>query len=203
MGLYQDLPNPSFVNTDPATQGLINQNIAQASRPVDSFAGDINKNVDQSVNHLNVSTGASPEQTGMSSGTRDALINAYAGQTGDYLNKQKATNQIVAEQRKANALKVASQLALHQQATTTNNYQTLTDAYSQMEAQRAAFVAQISGLASYGIGSYAGAKSKQVAPNTATPDQSMAGNQGSYLGNYSFAAPAPQPYDNALGDYNL
>ena len=203
MGIL-DTPDLNIVQTDPTTQGLINQNVSQSARPTGAFANDINTNVNNSVGRLSGSGANNYANSGVSDGYKQALVNAYGGQTNKYMQNLNAENQITAEQRKAKAMQTASQLALHQQQTQNDNFQTLTSAYNQMEAQRAEFVAQISGLASYGIGRYAAAHPK---PNQPTADQSMAssnqnmfGSNDYFKGNYQMQVAQP-PQQSYLGDY--
>ena len=193
-------PTHEQVRLDPTTQGLINANIQSAARPISAYTTELNKGVNENVNRLSGSGEADYGKTGVTPGYKEALRNAYSGETGDALQSMSLKTQINAERRKANALGMASQLALHQQQTNTNYYQTLTDAYSQMEAQRAAFVAAISGVGQQAMGMYAASRNKNVSPNT-SPDMSIdisKNSKSGYLGDYNFQV-STQAQPNYLG----
>lgn len=192
-------PTNQQVRLDPTTQGLINAQITQASRPVSQFQNEMEKGVSQNVNRLSGSSQNDYGKSGVTEGYKDALRNAYSGQTGDALRSMSISNEINAEKRKANALGIASSLALHQQQTNTNYYQTLTDAYSQMEAQRAAFVAALSGVGQMAIGQYAAASNRKVSPHD-SPDMSMQMNKNpsSFVGS---GIPEIEPTNINTGHY--
>ena len=194
-------PTPQTVELDPTTLGLINQQQQQANRPTGEFQSELMKGIPERVGQLNSSGPSNMGNTGMSAGMKESLINSYGGQTGDFLNKVKVQNQMMAEQRKANALRTAAQIAMQQQSAKNGQFQTYTDAFNQMEAQRSAFIASMSGLVNYGMGTYAANHSKNVSPNTQTPDQSIAMNpNNNYLGNYSFnGGQQPQAQPSYLG----
>jgi hypothetical protein len=200
LGFDQQTPTPlPPAQIGQGTQDIMNAQATSAMRPSSAFAGDITKGISQRVGQIGQSGNSDPAQTGMSPAAFEAMRNVYAGQTGDALNRINMQSSFEGEQRKAQALKLAAQNAMQQQQTKTNYFQTLTDSYNQMEAQRAQFVSQISGLASYGMGSYAGARNKTVAPKT-SPDMSMSENMFNGPGN-SVAQPI-QMQDQDLNIYN-
>lgn len=204
LNLDREAPATRQAALGPGTQSLIAEQSAYANRPTSSFVQDINKNVEAGLGRLGADTYGDYGKSGVSKEYQQALRNAYSGQTGDTLRRISSENEMVAQQRKANALAVASQYAQHKQALDINQFQRLTDAYAQMEAQRAQFVAAISGLANYGVGTYMGAKSGNVAPAIKSPDQSIQLNQSSYFGDYNFKTPQlRQQNDSYLGEYNF
>jgi len=200
LGFDQQTPTPQFTPLDAQTQGLIKEQAASAMRPSSQFGNELNQGINQRVGQIGQFGNTDMANTGMTSGMHEALRNAYSGQTGDALDRIKFSNSIEGDQRKAQALRLASQNAMQQQQTRTNYFQTLTDSYNQMEAQRAQFVSAISGLGQHSMGTYAGSRTKNISPNS-SPDMSMSQNmfsgksyqmggqpqQPSYLGNdYNF-----------------
>jgi hypothetical protein len=181
MGLLDNLfgastssPAPKQIGLDAGTQGLIQSSIAEANRPTSSFASEMNSGAQGALNRLAPTDAVNDfGKTGTTTGFRDAIRGAYAGQAGQALEHIKTTNDLMAEQRKANALKQASQNVMQQANMNTNYYQTLTDSYNQMEAQRSAFISSISGLANYAAGTYIGSKNKAASPGI-SPDQNVA-----------------------------
>lgn len=157
---------PQQVQLDPQTQALINQQRSQALGSGESFQQPLNQGIEQRVGQLGTmgTMGGGQAQTGTTEGMNQALRNVYAGETQDTLKRIKTQNEFTAEQHRAQALRQASAYALHQQKTNINYQQMLMDAQNAQEAQRAQFVSAISGLASYGIGSYAAARTKDVDP---------------------------------------
>jgi hypothetical protein len=172
-GAPSDTPTPRRQELDAATQGLINQQFDQAKRSPSEFAADLNKGIESSVSRLGGLGASDFGTTGVNPGMREALRNAYSGQTGEAIDRIKLNNQIMGEQRKGNALKLASQYALQQQSAQTNYFQALTDAYNQMEAQRAALVSAISGVANTAMGMYMGSRSKAIGNGNTSPDQTI------------------------------
>ena len=151
-------PKPGQAPLSPETQALIGQQIDKASRPASAFGAELGTGMESGVSRLGAMDTSGIAQSGVTPGMQQAIRNVYAGQTGNELEKLKFGNQIAGEQRKAQAMQTASQLALHQQQMQTNYMQQLVTAQNQMEQQRAQFIAQMSGLASYGFGSYMGSK---------------------------------------------
>ena len=140
---------PKPKELDPATQALIAGQAQSAMRSGAQFGEDINKGIGERVGQIGQFGSSDQAQTGMDPAMFQAMRNAYSGQTGKYLSDLKEQGALIGEQRKAHALKQASIFALQKEQQNTNYYQTLTDSYNQMEAQRAQFVSAISGLASY------------------------------------------------------
>jgi hypothetical protein len=199
LGFDQQTPTPQFTPLDAQTQGLIKEQAASAMRPSNQFGNELNQGINQRVGQIGQFGNTDMANTGMTQGMHEALRNAYSGQTGDALDRIKFTNSIEGDQKKAQALRLASQNAMQQQQTRTNYFQTLTDSYNQMEAQRAQFVSAISGLGQHAMGTYAGARSKNVSPHS-SPDMSM--NQNMFNGNsYQMGGQPQQP--SYLGDYNF
>lgn len=176
-GIGDNPPEPGKSELDPVAKQMIADQLSQASRSPQDFAKELTQGLEQSVSRLKGSDLSDIGKTGVTPGFRDALRSAYSAQTGDALDRIKLNNQLVAEQRKANALQMASRFSLHQANMQTNYYQSLTDAYNQMEAQRAALVANISGLGAQAIGTYAGSQSKGVGTGNTSPDWSSRGTQ--------------------------
>lgn len=200
-------PTPQApVNLDPQSQALLNAQSQAAMRPSSEFTNELNKGLDERTSQIGDFGNASQAQTGMSPGMRDALRNAYSAQTGDALDRIKLNNSIEGQQRKSNALALASHYALQQQQITKTNYfQTLTDAYNQMEAQRAQFVSSLTGLANYGIGTYEGSRSKNVSPGF-SPDQAIADNKSNIRPTSGVAEPMmfngyPNKYNQMPNNY--
>lgn len=194
----KDAPTPTKVALDPNTQQLISAQIDKASRPGSAFGAELGQGVESGVARLGAMGSDNSAKSGVSSAQTQAIRNVYGAQTGQALEHLKFQNQIAGEQRKAVQMQTAAQLALHQQQTQTNYLQSLTQAYNQMEQQRAQFVSNISGLASYGMGSYAGyragkanqamnAQNQQVSDFSSGQWQNLGNtNSGVYndLGNY-------------------
>lgn len=200
LGFDQQTPTPQFTPLDAQTQGLIKDQTTSAMRSSNQFGNELNQGIDQRVGQIGQFGNTDMANTGMTPGMHEALRNAYSGQTGDALDRIKFSNSIEGEQRKANALRLASQNAMQQQQTKTNYFQTLTDSYNQMEAQRAQFVSAISGLGQHMMGTYAGARSKNIAPNS-SPDMSM--NKNMFSGNSYQMGGQPQQSNYLGGDYNF
>ena len=160
-------PKPKQVELDPTTLALMNQQRQQALGSAQSFQQPLNQGIEQRVSQLGTlnTMGGGEAQTGTTQGMNEALRNAYAGETQDTLKKIKTQNEFTAEQQRTQALRQASAYALQRQRTGINYQQMLMDAQNAQDAQRAQFVSAISGLASYGIGSYAAAKAGQVDPS--------------------------------------
>jgi len=160
-------PKPKQVELDPTTLALMNQQRQQALGSAQSFQAPLNQDIEQRVAQLGSmnTMGGGEAQTGTTQGMNEALRNAYAGETQDTLKKIKTQNEFTAEQQRTQALRQASAYALQRQRTGINYQQMLMDAQNAQDAQRAQFVSAISGLASYGIGSYAAAKAGQVDPS--------------------------------------
>lgn len=184
-----DAPKPPKpVALDTVTQAMIEQQTQNAMRSGGQFGEDLNKGIEQRVGQIGQFGSSDQAQTGMDPAMFQAMRNAYSGQTGSYLRDLKEQHALMGEQRKSQALRLSSQFALQRMQQNTNYYQTLTDSYNQMEAQRAQFVASISGLASYGAGTYAAGKKPQLNIAEQPIDQSIAMNRRSLR-------PISSPYD--------
>lgn len=158
---------PKKQELDPIAQAMMNQQRQQALGSAQSFQQPLNQGIEQRVAQLGSMGGLGAggvAQTGTTEGMNQALRNQFAGETQDTLKRIKTQNEFTAEQHRAQALKQASQYALQQQKVGINYQQMLMDAQNAQDAQRAQFVSAISGLASYGIGSYAAARAKDVDP---------------------------------------
>lgn len=206
MNIKTDLPNLPLQELDPATKAMIEQQREQAMQPTSEIAAPMTAGIEERLGQVGLAPGLQA-QTGVSPGMIKAIENIHAGQTQDVLKNLKYGSQMRAEVEKANRLKQAASYAMTQQQTKLNHYQALTDAYGQMEAQRAQFVASLTGLASYGMGSFMGSQSKRVMPN-ASPDQMMSSSAlmarqepGYYLGSNIGEQAAKSPY--TLGEFDF
>ena len=186
---------PTSVALDPNTKKLMDDQSQRAMRPSAAFKDELNQGIDKASNVGLFGGGGGTAQTGMSSGQFEAMRNAYAGQTGDALNKIRANHDIMAEQRKMQELKQTSQYALQQQGLKNNAFANLTAAYNQMDAQRAQFVSALTGLANYGIGTYAAAQRNKI-----SPDQTIAQTKN-IDSNPNFFNAQPNPYGPQSNNY--
>lgn len=199
-----DAPTPPKPKElDPATQALIAGQAQSAMRSGSQFGEEINKGINERVGQIGQFGSSDQAQTGMDPAMFQAMRNAYSGQTGSYLRDLKEQGALMGEQRKSHALRQASQFALQKAQQNTNYYQTLTDSYNQMEAQRAQFVSAISGLASYGIGTYAAGRKPKQSPIEKPMEQSIAMNQRSL--NPVSSPFSPIGYEESLieGEYKM
>jgi hypothetical protein len=192
IGINKDAPTAQKAPLDPVTQSLVNAQFEEAKKSPQEFSAQATKGIDQAVNSLGGLGGSDYGKSGTTQGYREALRNAYSGQTGDALNRIKLNSEIQGHQQKANALSMASRFALQQRQTETSYFQTLTEAYNQMEAQRAALVGAISGVANQAVGMYVGSRPKSVSPGSKTPDQSVRTPIPTYV---PFSGQVPAKYD--------
>jgi hypothetical protein len=177
-GLFQsETPTPNYVPLNQQSQGLLNDMVSNATSPTQSWADRANQGV-SNASQLGIQSAPAESMqanTGVDPSMHQALRNAYQGQAnkqiGDIMNKNSFNSQIA----KANYSSSINQALQGQAQTHVNNYQQLTDAYNQSESARAQFVSAISGLANYGMGTYA-AKMTPKAINQPSADQFAAVN---------------------------
>lgn len=159
-------PQVTTVQTDPATQGLLNKQIDKASQSASSFADPMNKGVDQGAAALSGIPSNQEALHGLPDGTYNALRMAYAGQAQkgiDMLKKQNAYN---GEMAKADYMQKTAHTLMQQQQIATNQMQTITQSYIQNEQQRAQAINSLFQLGNTAMGMYAGgAFSGNAKPN--------------------------------------
>ena len=194
----QATPMPQKAEMPQAAKEQLQNIISTAQQSPEQFAQQSMQGVEQGMGMLGgAGTAKEYAQTGIQPGQLQALRNVYSTQTGKALEQMKAQGAIQAEQKKMQKLQLASQLALHQANTQTNYLQNLTDAYNQMEAQRAALVGALSGVASQGMGMYFGARAKGIGNGNFSTDASL--RPGQFGGANQFQS-YQSPYLGTIGE---
>lgn len=156
--------------------------ISQAKQSPEQIAQQSMTGVEKGMGMLG---GGAPQdfaKTGVQPEKIQAFRNVYGAQTGKALEQLKSQNLIQAEQKKMQKLQMASQLALHAANVQTNYLQTLTDAYNQMEAQRAGLVSAISGIGNQAAGMYFGARAKGIGGGNYSGNANHQANVNPYYG---------------------
>lgn len=195
---------PTQVALDPNTKKLMDEQAQRAMRPSSAFRDELNQGIDRASNVGQFGGGGGMAQTGMSPGQFEAMRNVYAGQTGDALNRIRANHDIMAEQRKMQELKQTSQYALQQQGLKNNAFANLTAAYNQMDAQRAQFISALTGLANYGIGTYAGAQHNKISPDqTIAQAKRIDSNPNFFNAQQNPYGPQSSSYLDAMNNYGM
>lgn len=174
-GAPLETPTPKYVPLDQQSQGLLNDMQGQAQAPTSDWQAKATKGVD-SASQLGGQQLNYQAQSGQTDAMSKALHNAYQGQAQKQIGSLVDQSKFNAQIAKANYAANINHALLGQAQTQVSNYQMLTDAYNQSEAARAQFVSAISGLANYGMGRYAAAKSSNV-PTATSPDQMVAVSQ--------------------------
>lgn len=179
-----DTPTPPKAEMPQIAQEQMQNIIASAKRSPEDFAKESMTNVESGMGMLGGGAPQSFAQTGVQPEKLQAFRNVYGAQTGQAMERMKAQNAIEAEQRKMQKLQIASKLAMHQAQVQTDYLQSLTNAYNQMEAQRAALISNISGTAGQAIGMYYGSQPKGIGRGSYTPDATIQQNTV-FQSNYS------------------
>ena len=163
--------SPKYVPLDPQSQALLDSMQGQAQAPASEWAQKANKGV-ETAGQLGQPTAPQDfAKTGINEPMGAAIRNAYKGQANQQIGNILKQNEFNAQIAKANYSAQINNALLGQAQTHVANYQLLTDAYNQNEAARAQFVASLTGLAAYGMGTY---MAKQSRRDTISPDQQIA-----------------------------
>lgn len=170
-------PTPQKAELPEIAQQHLKDIVASAKRSPEEFAKESMANVESGMGMLGGGAPESFAKTGVQPEKIQAFRNVYGAQTGQAMERMKAQTAIEAEQRKMQKLQIASQLMLDQAGLQTKYYQSLTNAYNQMEAQRAALISNISGTAGQAIGMYYGSQPKGIGSGNYTPDATIQRSQ--------------------------
>lgn len=154
-------PQPTAVGLDSGTQNLINSQVANSGQDPSHFSGILNQGVDKAQGNLggvqnNLNAGTTQANTGMAPGQFQALRQSYAAQAGQNINRLKSQNDLQGQMMKADYMNQTAKALLGQAQFQSNQYQTLTNAYTQQEAARASAINSMFQTADTVIGLKAG-----------------------------------------------
>lgn len=169
---------PPTVPVDPGTQEAIDASGARADRSVGQFEAEANESLGgaQVLKQTDQNVAQQAESRAVDPNMLKAIRNQYQSSADQYLDQQKAKNDIQAQIYKGDLLHRQAQMGLSIQGARTQQYKFLADAYSQQEYARAAFVNSLFQTADVGMGMYAGNRSAQ---------QNQAMRQNQNVGGYN------------------
>lgn len=134
---------------DPKTQQLINDSVTRAAAPTSEVADKLNQGVNQAGNQAMQSDQQMQQQaaqTGQDPSMLQAIRNQFNQSAGKGIQRIVNTNNNQAQLTKASWLQQAYQHSMAQQQVATQNYEALTQAYSNAQMARGQVLASIFSL---------------------------------------------------------
>lgn len=171
-----DTSGPKTVVLDPETIAAQQRMTANANQTPEEIQAKLNQNLEMAGNlgQGDQQIAQQSASTGMPTGQLRAIRGLYAKEAGPAMEELKNQNLRQSEKMKADYLNQTAKIMIGQHQQAANQFQVITNAYTQQEAARAAAISSMFQVADTGMG-MAAANNRNTSRQTSPNAQSVGG----------------------------